>query len=311
MAPSNNKPIAVSLSLLASVLWAAYFPLVLYFSPDQYGVLLAMPFLFGGLPFFALTLIGSRKAARKSLGLMKTPPVILCAALLVALQLDVIISTKWAGAVPTSLFTLLGDIAAIPIMNFAFFGEGGARLRYPLFGSGVVVAGAGAAIVVLGGSTSHLGLSWDWLMTLPLPFLVGGYFLGVARMTRDEPIDCMVSSVTLLAFLMSLVGGVIVLGTGPFSGPFTTSEYGLLALIGLTTFFVAPWAFFDSSRRLTVVIPAVINATIPIFTTFFVVWLFNWPLTTAIYVGIPLAFVGGALALCEPPSQVSTNTVRN
>jgi drug/metabolite transporter (DMT)-like permease len=308
MPSSSKKPFAISLAILASILWATYFPFVLYFTSDQYGVLLALPFLFGGLPFFLLTLARSREAARNSIALMATPAVILCAVLLVALQLDVILSTNWAGAVPTSLFSLLGDIAMIPLMNYAIYREGGERLRYPLFGTGVAVAGAGAAIVVISGGGSSLGLGWAWLITLPIPFLVGGYFLLVARMTNTAPIDGVVSSVTLLAFFMSFLGAFLVLGAGWFPGAFTPREYGLLALIGITTFFLGPWAFFEASRRLTVVIPAVINATIPIFTTVFVVLLFNLPLTVAIFVGVPLAFVGSALALREPPKRVAPAT---
>jgi drug/metabolite transporter (DMT)-like permease len=311
MPSPTNKPFAVSLAILASILWASYFPFVLYFSSGQYGILLAMPFLFGGLPFFALTLIGSRAAARKSIALMANPTMIICAVLLVALQLDVILSTEWAGAVPTSLFSLLGDIAMIPLMNYAIFGEGGERLRYPLFGTGVVVAGIGAATVVLGGNSS-LGLSWAWLITLPIPFLVGGYYLEVARLTNTEPIDCTVSSITLLAFIMSFAGAFLVLGTGWIAAEsFSVGEYGLLALIGLTTFFLGPWAFFVASRRLTVVIPAVINATIPIFTTVFVVVLFHYSLNFAIYVGVPLAFVGSAFALLDPPTKVARATSRS
>jgi drug/metabolite transporter (DMT)-like permease len=116
----------------------------------------------------------------------------------------------------------------------------------------------------------------------------------------------------LLAFIMSFAGAFLVLGTGWIAAEsFSVGEYGLLALIGLTTFFLGPWAFFVASRRLTVVIPAVINATIPIFTTVFVVVLFHYSLNFAIYVGVPLAFVGSAFALLDPPTKVARATSRS
>ncbi len=76
--------------------------------------------------------------------------------------------------------------------------------------------------------------------------------------------------------------------------------WALLALLGLTSFFLAPWAYFWATSQLTIVIPAVLQAAIPVFTLILVALVLHAPVASLALVGIPVAFLGSVLAVSEP-----------
>jgi drug/metabolite transporter (DMT)-like permease len=290
------NPQALGLSLLASVLWAAYYPLIVVLPSSADGVVLVLPFLFGALPFLALR---SRTGPGDPSG-ERTPlyAYVVAGIFMMALQLDVIVSTRLVGAVPTAIFTLLGDVVAIPIISFLFWREGSQRVLAPKFWVGAIVATVGATLAIAAGE-SALPLGWKLAaLEIPIPILVGLYFAFVARLTQKVPIQRVVGPVTLCGFLASLVA-LPFLGGLPSFGVLPPLGYVDLLVVGLTTFFVAPWAFFEASRRVSVVIPAVVNATIPIFTMVFMVGFLGAPIYLLALLGIPLAFGGALLAITD------------
>lgn len=295
----------MAMAFLASVLWATYYPLILFVNPQLDGAVLALPFLFGGLPFLAVAGLGRGRKFSDVLGVLTSRTALLCGALLAILQFDVILATRLAGAIPTAIFTLLGDVALIPGMNYALWREDGARIRRPLFWGGIALATVGASLTILGGGGLGEWSGLTWLVLLPLPLLVGAYFLLVAHAVRKVPIGDLVASASLLAFGGSAVGALALFGPGVFPGPLHLTDLAILVLVGVTTFFVAPWAFFEASNRLTVTVPAVVNATIPIFTMLLVVAFLGAKLTWLSGLGVPLAFLGSYVALRGPPSPAA------
>lgn len=304
MAPPS-KAFPISLAFAAAILWATYYPFILWLSPNADGAILAFPFLFGGVPFLLLALVRWPASGGHLHKTLTNPAVLLAGVLLGALQADVILATRLAGAVTTSILTLLGDVALIPAMNYAFWHEGGDRVMRWIFWVGIAIAAIGGTLSIVGeGGLARLSEE-AWLLALPLPFLVGGYFVLVARISSDMPMESVVGSASLVAFGLGSLGALFVVGSGGFPGPLDLSGWAVLALIGITTFFIAPWSFFESARRVTVVVPAVINGTIPIFTLVFVVVLLNEHVSAVAAVGVPLAFLGAAIALVEPVSPRS------
>ncbi len=299
----SSRREAATLAFLAAILWATYYPFVLWLSPDVDGAVLAFPFLFGGLPFLVVAARRTGGGWADALAPLRTREGLLAGVLLVAMQADVVVSTRLAGAVTTAILTLLGDVALIPAMNLVLWNEGREQVMRPVFWGGVAVATFGGTLSIVGGG-GVTGLSGTaWLVALPLPFLVGAYFLLVARLSRTTPTEHLVASASLLAFAIAAVGAVLLTGIGGFPGPLDSRGWVLLVVLGVTSFFLGPWFFFESARRLSVVVPAVINATIPVFTLLFVVVLLGTTVAWVAVLGVPLAFLGGALALMGPGTR--------
>ncbi len=297
MSRPKVDPVAIGLAFVASFLWAAYYPFIVVVPASWDGAVLAFPFLFGALPLLALNAIrGLHGKETSPLSKNFLGMCLLGGAFMALLQLDVILSTRAVGAVLTAIFTLLGDVVAIPLFSFLLWREGASRVLSWKFWLGAAVAAAGALLAIVGGG-GDLPLGWRFLaLELPIPLLVGAYFALVAQMTQKARIDQVVGPVTLSGFVLSLLFLPLLGGPGQLVAPPAWVYVDLLA-VGLTTFFIAPWAFFGAGKRVSIVIPSVVNATIPIFTLLLMVGLLGTAITPLEVLGIPIAFGGAFLAI--------------
>lgn len=297
MRTARTDPTAIALAFVASFLWAAYYPLIVILPASFDGAVLVYPFLFGAIPFLAMAWRhhGSPQEGSHAGG-ASWRTYLMGGLFMALLQVDVILSTRAVGAVPTAIFTLLGDVIAIPAFSFLLWREGADRVLSGRFWVGAAVAIVGALLAIIGGGGS-LSLGWRLvLLEVPIPLLVGAYFAFIAEATRNARIDRVVGPVTMSGFLLSLValaflGGPVQLVALPSWG------YVDLFAVGATTFFIAPWAFFRAGQRVSIVIPSVINATIPIFTMLLVVGFLGTPITFLEVLSIPLAFGGAYVAI--------------
>ena len=289
----------ILVSTAAAFIWATYYLFVLALPRIPDLAITVYPFLFGGLGFTLLSLRRSRKEPGKILRMMGTPGGLGRGVLILGMQLDVVLSTRFVGAVDTSLLTLLADVLATPLLLYALWREGEAHLRHPLFWAGLVLSAAGAGLTIVGGGGAHSLGPEALLIGAPIPILVAIYFLLASRAAREAPMERVVGSSTLLG---GFLAGAATVALDPGSLWISASPvpWALLALLGLTSFFLAPWAYFWATSQLTIVIPAVLQAAIPVFTLILVALVLHAPVASLALVGIPVAFLGSVLAVSEP-----------
>ncbi|HEV2520165.1 MAG TPA: DMT family transporter [Thermoplasmata archaeon] len=294
--PRRSTGLASAMALLAALLWASYYPLVLGVHPSAApSALLAIPFLLGGGAFsLNAVLRGEGTAlARLWLDVRAWGRV----GLLVAMQVSVLAATYLTGAVDTSLLSLLGDVVATPFFLVLLFGEGSSRVRSGVFWGGITLctAGAGLTIVVGGGARSIGG--WGIPFAVVVPTLIAFYFLFMARACRTAPTSAVGGHATLGAGLVSVA--IAPLLPGGFSGllPPTLAAGVAAGAIGIAAFYLGPGLYFLAIERAGIVLPAVLMATIPLFTLGFA-WLVLGAVPTLLgLVGIPIAVGGAFVAL--------------
>jgi drug/metabolite transporter (DMT)-like permease len=293
---------AVALAVGAAFLWASYYAFVLTLAPTvSDSGLIVWPFAFGALGYLVWAAAGGH--LRRVATLSRSAEAWGRVGLLVAMQLSVLAETFLAGAVDTSLLSLVGDVVLTPILVMLVLREGRERARDAVFLTGVVLATAGATLtIVAGGSVRPLGVAAG-VTAVIVPVVVAVYFLSAARENRHTPTSAVIAHATAFAALL----GVLVSPTlpGGFAGlaiPSLTA-LGLLATLGLTSFFVAPAMYFGAIERAGLLLPAVLMAAIPVFTLALAVALFHEVPALLGLFGVPLAVVGAVLALqgSHPP----------
>jgi drug/metabolite transporter (DMT)-like permease len=293
---------ATALALGAAFLWASYYAFVLTLAPTvPPSGLVVWPFVFGGLGYLAWTLLGGHARAFGSLS--RSWVAWSRVGLLVVMQLAVLAETFLAGAVDTSLLTLVGDVVLTPLLVMYALGEGRERARDPLLVGGVLLATAGAALTILAGGTVRPLTAAAAGVGAALPFVVAVYFLSAARESRRTPTSAVVAHSTLLAAVGTLALSPLVPGGLVGLGIPSVPAFVLLATLGLTSFFVAPAMYFRAVEEAGMVLPAVLMASIPVFTLLLSVALFAQVPPLLGIVGVPLAVVGATLALqgAHPP----------
>jgi drug/metabolite transporter (DMT)-like permease len=294
--PATATLVAVGMALAASFLWAAYYPLVLGLPrPVPPSGLLALPFLVGGAAFCLVAVAQGHGSALSRL--WTDPRAWGRAGLLVVMQTSVLASTYLTGAVDTALLSLLGDVVVTPLLLVLLFSEGSGRIRSVPFLGGIAVCTAGAALtIVVGGSARPLG-GLGIPVALVVPPLIALYFLAMARACRTEPMSAVGGQATLTA------GGIAVLMSPALPGGFVGlappgSAAGLAAVaIGISAFFLGPALYFLAIQRAGIVLPAVLMATIPLFTLLFAALFLSTIPPWLGLAGIPLAVVGAFVAL--------------
>jgi drug/metabolite transporter (DMT)-like permease len=298
----RRRLFATALALAAAFLWAAYYAFVLALAPTVAASgLVVWPFVFGGLAYLVWTFLG--KHGSHLVALSRSATAWARVLLLVLMQLAVLAETFLAGAVDTSLLSLIGDVVLTPILVMTVLREGRDRARDPLFVGGVVVATLGAGLTIVAGGSVRPLTAVAALVAALLPFVVAIYFLSAAQENRRTPTSAVVAHATVLA----AVGSVILspLLPGGFGGLAIGSARSLVLLValGTTSFFVAPAMYFRAIEEAGLVLPAVLMASIPVFTLFLSVALFGQVPPWLGIVGVPVAVAGAALALqgAHPP----------
>lgn len=286
---------AATLAVVAAFLWATYYYFVLRLSSAaRPPSVLAYPFLVAGAVFVALTI--PRGEWRAFLRIWRSPVAYLRAGLLAAMQVSVLAGTYTAGPIDTSLLSLLGDVALTPLLLMALYAEGRGRLRSPVFVLGLVASFAGATLTIVGGSAAAPLQGWAWLVAPAVPLSVAFYFLLTAQANRGAPAYAVVGQASLAAGLISvalspwLPGGVAGLGVA------SPGDAALLVGLGVTSFFLAPWFYFAAVERAGLLLPALLMATIPLFTLLVEFLGFGQGATLIALLGVPIAVIGGFLA---------------
>lgn len=303
MASPATRRIGIAVSAMAALLWASYYLIVLELPGSSDLPILVLPFLVGGLGFGALSVVQAPSEGRRILRIMGTPGGVLRALILLVMQADVIASTRLAGAVDTSLVTLVADVIVTPILLYIIWREGGRHIHQRIFWAGVALSALGASLTILAGGSAEALTALSALLLVPLPFLVSFYFLLMVKAAATEPMASVVSSGSILAFLIGAVGVLALQGPAGLGVGLSAEDLGLIALLGLTSFFLAPWAFFWAAEKLSIVIPAVLQAAIPLFTLILVVLALHYSAPLLAIIGIPVAMVGSYLAVTEPPGH--------
>jgi drug/metabolite transporter (DMT)-like permease len=298
----RRRLFAATLALLAAGLWAAYYGFVLTLAPSvPPSGLIVWPFAFGAMGYLGWSAASGQ--LRPYRGLSRLPGAWARVALLVLMQLTVLAETFLAGAVDTSLLSLLGDVVLTPILVMWILREGRGRASDPVFLGGVLLATAGATLtIVAGGAVRPLTATASLVATL-VPFVIAVYFLSAAQENRRTPSSAVVGHATVFAAVASAaIAGFLPGGFEGLRFPSLTAAV-LLAVLGLTSFFVAPALYFWAIEEAGIVLPAILMASIPVFTLFLSAALFHAVPPLLGLAGVPLAVVGAVLALqgAHPP----------
>lgn len=290
----SSGPSAV-LALASAFLWATYFFFVLAMTPGTSASALATyPFLLGGGMYVAwaaywghgrlvVQLFWERKAWER-------------VGLIVAMQLSVLACTYAAGAVDTSLLSLLGDAAMTPLLAMIVLREGRHRARSPPFVGGLVLAVVGATLTIVSGGSATPFHGWAIAIAPLVPLSVGAFYVLSAQEGLRRPTSALVGQSTLAG------GGVCVLLAGVLPGGWqglvVTQPLPLVLMVALaaTSFFIAPALYFRAVARSGMVLPALFQVMIPIFALLLSSVLLHQVPPPLGLAGIPVAVVGGLFA---------------
>jgi drug/metabolite transporter (DMT)-like permease len=295
-APRESPRLAVGESLLAALLWAFYYVLILWATAGAKPVaILAYPFAFGGIAFALYATL--RGEGRAFLGLWASPRAYVRTALLVAMQLGVVAATYLTGPVDASLLSLIGDVVATPLLAALVIITYRRLLGRPAFLAGLGLSLVGGTLAIVGGERLRAVPPIAWGIVLLVPLTVAAYFLLVARTAEEVPTAAVVAHATVSATLVTVIaapwlpGGLAGLGSvGPVPAV-------LLAVTGVTSFFVGPALYFRAIGRVGLGIPPLLMTGIPVFTLLLSALLLGLGAPLLGLLGIPIAIVGALLAL--------------
>lgn len=294
--PPDAARAAVILSLTAALLWATYYIFVLAITPAAPpSAVLVYPFLFGGALYAVwCALQGHGRAFAR---LFLAPAAYGRVALLLGMQLSVLASTYIAGAVDTSLLSLIGDVVLTPVVVGVWIAAYRTRIGAPLLWMGMILCTVGGGLAIAGGHGLSALHGWGYVVLGTIPVTVALYFLSTARENERTPASAVVSHSMLVAGVVGIA--ITPWVPGGLGGLAVATPLALLGLVatGVTSFFLAPVLYFDSIRRAGFVLPPMMMTGIPVFAA-----LLSWGvLGIAIpwlgILGIPVAVVGALIAL--------------
>jgi drug/metabolite transporter (DMT)-like permease len=291
---SRTAPIA--LALLAAFLWATYYPLVLWATPGaRPSAVLAYPFVFGGVAYAIWA--AALGHGRTFLRLWAQPAAYARTALLIAMQVSVLAGTYLAGPVDASLLSLIGDVVLTPIVVAYLLGIGRSHVQTWLFGAGLLLSVIGGSMTIVAGQRVTALSSWGWLVVPAIPFAVAFYFLLTAREnTRSAP-EAVVSQSMIAATLGVVALSPWIPGGWPALGTVAPLPLALLALTGLTSFFLAPLLYFRAIGQAGLIVPPMLMTGIPVFTLLLSISVLGIAVPLLGILGIPVAVFGALLAL--------------
>jgi len=283
------------MAIAAAFLWATYFFFVLGMTPGAApSALMAYPFLIGGSCYVAYA--AALGHGRVVLQLFREPMAWGRVGLIVAMQLSVLGATYTAGAVNTSLLSLLGDAAMTPLLAMIVLREGRHRARSPLFLGGLATATAGAALTILAGGNAGPFHGWALVIAPFVPLAVGGFYVLSAREGQKRPTSALVGQAVLTGGIVSAVCAGLL--PGGWAGLVLASPRIVVLMIGLgtTSFFVANVLYFTAIARSGIILPTLFQVLIPIFTLGLAAVLLHQVPAFLGLLGIPIAVGGGILA---------------
>jgi drug/metabolite transporter (DMT)-like permease len=295
------------LSLLAAFLWATYYPFVL---AVQHGTApsatIVFPFLFGGAVYSGYALRrGHRLAYTRLWG---TPGAWARVGFLLGMQLSVLAATYLIGPVDTSLLSLIGDIVLTPVLVALLWARHRGHIGTWTFGAGLALSLLGGSLTIAGGQTLGAVAGAGWLVVPAIPVTVAVYFLLCARENERTPALAVVSQSMLGAGLLGIPLSFLL--PGGVTGLVTVAPYplALLAVVGGTSFALAPFLYFRAIERVGMVIPPMLMTGIPVFTLLLSATVLHLGLPWVAALGVPVAVVGAVLTLRGESGVSSTAT---
>jgi drug/metabolite transporter (DMT)-like permease len=287
---------AIVLSVLAAFAWATWYLFVLWVTPGTApSAILAYPFVFGGVAYTAWAVASGH--ARAFASLWRDPMAWVRVALLFGMQIAILAATYLTGPVDCSLLSLIGDVVLTPALVAMAIAAYRPHVATPLFVIGLIVSLIGGTMAIVGGQSLSAVHGWGWLVVPAVPVLVAGYFLLTARANRTTAPSAVVAQSMVAA------GGLFVLAAPLFPGGWGglvsvgPMPLALLALCGVTSFFLAPALYFLALRQVGLVLPPMLMTAIPVFTLLLSAGVLGIALPVVGVLGIPVAVVGGILAL--------------
>ncbi|MGD0588768.1 MAG: DMT family transporter [Thermoplasmata archaeon] len=287
---------AIVATLLAAFLWATYYVFVLWVTPGTApSSILSYPFIFGGVAYAGWAVGTGHR--REFLSLWTDPKAWMRIGLLFGMQVSVLAATYLAGPVDASLLSLIGDVVLTPIVVALLLGAYRAHIATPLFAIGIVVSLAGGTMAIVGGQSLSAVQGWGWLAVLGVPITVAFYFLLTARANRTMAPSAVVGQSMLAAGLLTVVLAPIL--PGGWHGLVVVAPVPtlLLALCGITSFFLAPALYFVALDEVGLVLPPMLMTGIPVFTLLLSAGVLGIALPLIGLLGIPVVVLGAVLAL--------------
>lgn len=305
---------AIVASLLSALLWATYYLFVLWVTPGTApSAILAYPFLIGGIAYAGWA--AGTGHGRTFVALWRDPMAYVRVALLFGMQVSVLAATYLTGPVDASLLSLIGDVVLTPIVVALWLGAYRAHIATPLFALGLVVSLAGGTMAIVAGQSLSAVRGWGWLAVPGVVLTVAFYFLLTARANRTMAPSAVVGqSMLAAAALIVLVAPVF---PGGWGGLVTVAPVPLLllALCGISSFFLAPALYFLALNKVGLVIPPMLMTAIPVFTLLLSAGVLGIALPVIGVLGIPVTVVGAILALrggsAFPPEERSVAPAPN
>jgi drug/metabolite transporter (DMT)-like permease len=287
---------AVGLPLAAAFLWAAYYIFVLAVTPGtRPAAVFVYPFLFGGAAYTIWCFVEGN--GRVLLRLWLQPTAYLRVALLLGMQISVLAGTYLAGPVDTSLLSLIGDVVLTPIIVAFWFAAYRARFTAPLLWLGMGLCLLGGGLAILGNQGLTVVHDWGYLVIVAIPLTVAFFFVSAAKENERTPPSAVVGQSMLAAGIFGLALSPLIPGGLPGLVAVPPIPLLILAVTGLTSFFLAPAMYFESLRKAGLVVPPMMMTGIPVFAAILSWGILGIAIPPIGLVGIPVAVVGAIVAL--------------
>ena len=287
---------AIVASLVSAFAWATYYLFVLWVTPGTApSAILAYPFLLGGAAYAGWAVANGH--GRAFLRVWAEPMAYVRVALLFGMQITVLAATYLAGPVDASLLSLIGDVVLTPIVVAGMIAIYRAHILTPLFAVGLLVSLAGGTMAIVGGQSLSAIHGWGWLAVPGVPLTVAFYFILTARANRTAPPSAVVSQSMLGAGVFVVLFAPAIPGGWGGLVSVAPMPLFLLALCGVTSFFLAPVVYFLAIEEVGFVIPPMLMTAIPVFTLLLSASVLHIALPVIGILGIPVAVAGAVLAL--------------
>jgi drug/metabolite transporter (DMT)-like permease len=195
------------------------------------------------------------------------------------------------------LLTLVGDVLLTPLVAAAIYGQGRDRIATASFLVGLVLVAVGASLTIVSGGAAEPLRGIALLAGLLVPVFVAFYFVTSAEAAVRLPADAVVGAScvqagVIVALLSPVLGGAL----GGWPVPSLDASVGLL-LLGVTSFAIAPIAYFAAIERVGILLPALLMAGIPVFTVLLQTGLLRTLPSALAAIGIAFAVVGALIAV--------------
>jgi hypothetical protein len=290
------------MTLVAAFLWASYYPFVLSIQHHTTAsATIVYPFLFGGAIYSAYAVRAGHGAAY--VRLWTSPAASLRVATLLGMQYSVLAATYLIGPVDASLLSLIGDVVLTPVLVAFVWARHRGQIGTWTFGAGLVLSLVGGALTIAGGQSLSAVTGAGWLVVPAIPITVAVYFLLCAQENERTPPLAVVSQSMLAAGVIGIPLSVFVPGglAGLVAVPLPA--VGILVLIGITSFALAPLLYFRAISDVGMVIPPMLMTGIPVFTLLLSATVLHLGLPLVAALGVPIA-VGGAVLTLRGEAKV-------